>query len=120
MPTKLAYKDIPLRIIEPELVHILLRIIAIPEYDLNNKPTDNIVGYFYEVANIDSFEKYKIKILEKKPLMTPEELQERRDKGEKIYVEFENAIIKAYWNKNTHSYEDTYAADGVSLVTDKN
>lgn len=120
MSTRLAYKDIPLAVIEPELVFVLLRIKEVPEYDLNSKPTGNTVGYSYEVVNSDSFEKCKIKILGKKPLMPPEELQERREKGEKIYVEFENATIKAYWNKSTHSYEDTYAADGILLVTDEN
>ncbi|WP_346691984.1 hypothetical protein [Coprobacter fastidiosus] len=120
MSTRLAYKDIPLAVIEPELVFVLLRIKEVQEYDPNSKPTGNIVGYSYEVVNSDSFEKCKIKILGKKPLMAPEELQERREKGEKIYVEFENATIKAYWNKNSHSYEDTYAADGILLVTAEN
>lgn len=116
--TKLAYKELPLRLIEPELVFILLGMKAIPEYDQNNRPTDNIIGYSYEVVNTDSFEKYTIKILGKKPLMSPEELQERRDQGEKIAVEFENATIKMYWNKQLNSYADTFSADSISIVTD--
>lgn len=116
--SKLPYKNIPLRYIEPELVFILLQISVIPEYDLNNKPTDNIVGYSYEVVNTDSFEKYKIKVLGKKPLMSPEELQKKRDQGEKIAVEFENATVKMYWNRQMNSYADTFSADGISLVTD--
>lgn len=116
--TILAYKVIPLLIIENELVFILLSIKPIPEYDLNNQPTDKIIGYSYEVVNTESFERYRIKVLGKKPLMTPDELQERRDRGEKIAVEFENATIKMYWNKTTKSYEDTLSADGISIVTD--
>lgn len=116
--SRLAYQEIPMRFIEPELIYMLLRINEIPEYDLNNKPTDNIVGYSYEVVNTDSFEKYKIKVLGKKPLMSPEELQKRRDQGEKIAVEFENATVKMYWNKQMNSYADTFSADGISLVTD--
>lgn len=115
--TKLAYKNIPLIVIESERVFILLMSKAIPEYDLNNQPTDKIIGYFYEVVNTESFERYRIKVLGKKPLMTPEELQERRDRGEKIAVEFENATIKMYWNRNTKSYEDTLSADGISIVS---
>ena len=116
--TKLAYREIPLRLIEPELVFILLRMKVIPEYDQNNRPTDNIIGYSYEVVNTDSFEKYNVKVLGQKPLMSPEELQERRDQGEKIAVEFENATIKMYWNKQLNSYADTFSADSISLVTD--
>lgn len=116
--TKLAYKDVPLIFIEPELVFILLGMKVIPEYDQNNRPTDNIIGYSYEVVNTDSFEKYNVKVLGQKPLMSPEELQERRDQGEKIAVEFENATIKMYWNKQLNSYADTFSADSISLVTD--
>lgn len=116
--TKLAYKDVPLIFIEPELVFILLGMKVISEYDQNNRPTDNIIGYSYEVVNTDSFEKYNVKVLGQKPLMSPEELQERRDQGEKIAVEFENATIKMYWNKQLNSYADTFSADSISLVTD--
>ena len=117
MSTKLAYKNIPLYIIEPEQLFALLQIKAVPAYDENHKPTSNIVGYSYTVANTDSFEKYNIKVLGGKPLMSPEELRERREKGERFIVEFDNATVKMYWDREAKTYADSYSADGISFVS---
>lgn len=118
MGTKLAYKDIPLEVVEQEQVYILLDVKPVQEYDTNGKPTDKVVGFFYEVVNAESFEKYRIKILDDNPLMSSEALLERRKCGDKIFVEFENASIKMYWNRSTSSYEDSFSADGISFVGD--
>ena len=50
------------------------------------------------------------------PLLTPERLEELQEAGERIFVEFENAVVKPYFNERTHSIEDSIKADAVTLV----
>ena len=43
-------------------------------------------------------------------------LEELQEAGERIFVEFENAVVKPYFNERTHSIEDSIKADAVTLV----
>ncbi len=114
--TKLINRDIPIEVIEGERVYILLYVMAIFLYDSNNKPTDTITGYKYTVVNTESFERYQIKVEGTKPLISAELLAEKRERGEKIYVEFENATVKMYWNSKMNSYADSFKADAINFV----
>ena len=48
--------------------------------------------------------------------LSDEELQERREDGQKILVEFVNGTVMPYWNPNTKSVEDSFSADGIQLL----
>lgn len=114
--SKLLQKNIAIEVIEPERVFVLLLVTPVYAYGPDGKPTDTIVGYKYTVVNIDSFEKYEIKVEGTKPLISAELLAEKRENGEKLYVEFENATIRMYWNSRLNAYADSFKADGIHFV----
>lgn len=116
LKSMLLNKEIPLYIIDHEMVFILLGLKVIKEYDTDGKPTENITGFRYTVVNTDSFEKYEIKVEGTKPLISAELLAEKRENGEKVYVEFENATLKMYWNSRLNAYADSFKADGIHFV----
>lgn len=81
--------------------------------------TDEIQGYKYLVTNTDSFEQIEVFVPGDKPLIPPEQLSELQESGERVFVEFENAIVKPYYSERTHSIEDSIKADAVHLVETK-
>lgn len=114
--TKLKGKEIPMNVLEKEAVYVLLDVSPVYEYDLENKRTDRILGWNYSVANTDSFEKYRIKVLGSKPIVTASVLKTKIDNGIKTFVEFENAVVKLYWSNSKKSLEDSFKADNISVV----
>lgn len=108
--------EIPIEVIETERVFVLLDISPVYEYDSENKRTDKVLGWAYTVANIESFEKYKIKVTGVKPLISHEALVAKRENGIKTFVEFDNAVVKMYWSTAKKSFEDSFKADGISFV----
>ena len=60
------------------------------------------------VSNTDAFEKIREYLDQNKPLLT--ETEELQEAGERIFVEFENAIVKPYYSERTHSIEDSIKA----------
>lgn len=114
--TILSNREIPMEVIETERVFVLLDVSPVYEYDSENKRTDKIFGWAYTVANIESFEKYKIKVIGVKPLISHDALVAKREKGVKTLVEFDNAVIKMYWSTAKKSFEDSFKADGISFV----
>jgi hypothetical protein len=85
----------------------------------NGTKTEEVQGHKYLVTNTDSFEQIEIFVPGNKPLLTPEKLEELQEAGERIFVEFENAIVKPYYSERTHSIEDSIKADAVHLVETK-
>ena len=85
----------------------------------NGAKTDEVQGYKYLVTNTGSFEQIEVFVPGNKPLLTPEKLEELQEAGERIFVEFENAIVKPYYSERTHSIEDSIKADAVHLVETK-
>lgn len=114
--TKLSNKEIPIEVLETERVYVLLDIAPVYEYDSENKKTDKVLGWAYTVANTDSFEKYRIKVAGTKPIISRDALIAKRENGIKTFVEFDNATVKMYWSASTKTYEDSFKADGISLV----
>lgn len=102
--------------IETERVFLLRGIMPYFVYGDDGKPTDQIAGYVYECVNSDSLRWYKIKVAQQKPLMSPVELSQKLEAGEKICIEFLNAEIKAYWNSFSKCYMDTFRAEDVTLI----
>lgn len=119
MSSVLRNKIIPLSVVEPEVVYILLDVAPVFGYDSNGVKTDVITGYQYVVVNSGSFNQYKVRVLNNSPLMTREQLVAIREKGGKIYVEFENSTVRMYWNSRGNDYSDSFKADGIQQVDEE-
>lgn len=118
--TLLRNKSIPMKCIFKEDVFLLLQIAPLYEFE-NEKRTDKVIGYTYECVDILDFEKVKIKIKgQDAPLMENEKLQELRENGEKIAVEFIGGVDLIYWSPKTKSLEDSFSAEDVRLVETEN
>ena len=85
----------------------------------NGTKTDEIQGYKYLATNTDTFEQIEVFVSGDKPLIPPEQLSELQESGERIFVEFENAVVKPYYSERTKSIEDSIKADAVHLVETK-
>lgn len=108
---------IALLAIMSEEVFALLNVNVRYMYDSENNRTNQISGYVYTVANTDTFERINVFVEQKKPLISNEELQKQRENGEKIFVEFDNAVIKPYFSTRTKTMEDSISAQAIQLVT---
>lgn len=115
MASRLLNKLLSLTVIESEVIFVLVEVKYDYEYDNNSKPTGKVANMSYIAVNIDSFEKYRIKVPHTKPLIDNAELQKKRDCGEKVFVEFKNPTIRMY-RKPDGTYEDSFKADDVSFV----
>lgn len=82
----------------------------------NGTKTDEIQGYKYRASNVHTFDQVEVFVAGSKPLLTPERLEELQEAGERIFVEFDNAVVKPYYSERTHSIEDSIKADAVTLV----
>lgn len=114
--SKLINTDISMEVVEPDPIYVAIDVTPVRAYGPDNKPTETIIGHKYTVVNTASFEKYAIKVLGTKPLISAELLMEKREKGEKVYVEFENATVKMYWNSRLNTYADSFRADAIRFV----
>ena len=119
MSSVLRNKIIPLSVVEPEVVYILLDVAPVFGYDSNGVKTDVITGYQYVVVNTNSFNQYKVRVLNNSPLMTREQLVAIREKGGKIYVEFEKLTVRMYWNSYSNDYADSFKAEGIQQVDEE-
>ena len=118
--TFLRNKSIPPNAFMQELLFLLLGISAWYEYGEDGKRTDKILGYVYECVDTMNFDRFRIKIKgQTVPLMSNEDLQELREKGEKVAVEFTEPMVTLYWSSTTKSLEDSFSAKDVSLVTEE-
>lgn len=118
MATRLLKQPVPFHVIFKDEAFILIDIRELFEYE-DNKKTDRLAGYKYEVVDTVSFDKITVKIKDQKnPLMPPERLAALRDNGERVIVEFINGFDRLY-NRNFNgkwSVEDSFSADDVRLV----
>ncbi|MBB5264165.1 hypothetical protein HNP82_001270 [Catenibacillus scindens] len=94
---------------------ILQKISEKKEYK-DGKYTDKVVGYKYDCVETMNFDHLSVYVEGDIPLMTNERLQELRLRGEKVWVEFEQPLIMAYYNGQTDSIVDTIKAKGIHLV----
>ncbi|WP_378961713.1 hypothetical protein [Mediterraneibacter gnavus] len=108
-----ALKDL---IAEPVFYCNSLRVVV--RYE-NGTKTDEIQGFKYLATNTDTFEQIEVFVPGDKPLIPPEQLSELQESGERIFVEFENAVVKPYYSERTKSIEDSIKADSVHLVQTK-
>lgn len=115
--TKLINRGIPFNMIYKDGVFILIDIAPNYEY-VDGKRTNKLVGYKYTVVDTVDFDKITVKVKQDAPLLSSEELAELRGSGEKIAVEFVNAIDKPYIRRDggSVSVEDSFSADDILLV----
>lgn len=99
-----------------DIVMMLIGIRPVPIYK-DGERTDEIGAYIYDCVDLFSFNRIAIKIEEKKPLLAPEELMERREAGEKIFVEIIGGTVTAYYNERLNSIEDSFKAQALKIVT---
>ncbi len=85
----------------------------------NGTKTEEVQGHKYLVTNTNTFEQIEVFVAGSTPLLTPERLEELQESGERVFVEFENAVVKPYYSERTHSIEDSIKADAVHLVETK-
>ena len=85
----------------------------------NGTKTEEVQGHKYLVTNTDTFEQIEVFVAGSTPLLTPERLEELQESGERVFVEFENAVVKPYYSERTHSIEDSIKADALHLVETK-
>ena len=107
----------------------LLSVIPYPVYYLNSvsvrfrymngQKTDQVAGYVYTVTNTETFDQIHVLVEQDKPLITPETLMELQQEGKKVFVEFDNAVVKPYYSERTKAIEDSIKADSIRRVADK-
>lgn len=95
---------------------MLVNVRAVPVYEEGTR-TDRIESHFYDCVDLFSFDRIAIKVEETKPLIDPEELLERREAGEKIFVEVIGGTVTAYYNERLNSIEDSFKARELRIVT---
>lgn len=95
---------------------MLVNVRPVPVYEEGTR-TDRIESHFYDCVDLFSFERIAIKVEETKPLIAPEELLERREAGEKFYVEIIEGTVTAYYAERTNSIEDSFKAKAMNFVT---
>ena len=93
---------------------MLVSVRAIPE----GVRTDKTEGYFYDCVDLFSFERIAIKVENIKPLIDPDELLERREAGEKVFVKIIGGTITAYYSERSNSIEDSFKAKSIELATE--
>ena len=116
MSSLVVKRDFELEYFIPERIFALRSVTPRYKYE-DNKKTDEITGYVYEGVNTSSFDTVKTLVEGgKKPVISNDELQNLREAGSNVYVEFKNARLRPYYSTVTNQIEDSIKADGVSLV----
>ena len=75
-----------------------------------------VIGYKYLIVETYQYTRFQIKVTQRTPLMTADELERRRDNGENVFVSFKNATVKPYYSSRTKQLEDSIAADEIILA----
>lgn len=114
--TKILNKLIPLNIIFLDIIFLILSIKDTNGYDKDGNPTGEIVGKTITCVDLVNFEQIKVKIPKTNLEITNEELLEARENGKRIFIEFDNAFVKPYWNSKSRSVEDSFIADDFHIV----
>ena len=115
-------KKIPLLAGYRDPAFILFSITPYYKYSDGTK-TDEIAGTAYDVCDTYCFDKFRVKIPNQKvPLLDNDDLQTRRENGERFFVAFENLIDVPYerndykGNVKVTTWEDACTATSVKLV----
>lgn len=110
-------RRVPLSTYFQDMIFILLVIGENREF-IDGRWGDRITGYTYDCVDTHDFRHLRVKIEgQETPLMTNDELQELRESGKQVGIEFVNATVMPYFNNKSQSLEDSFRADDVRLVS---
>ena len=112
----LLNKSVPLQYACQDVVFILLAIKITMGFDKEGKPTGEGVGYTIVLVDTINFNQIKVKIPKVELAITPEELQEARENGQRVFVELEEAFIKPYFNSTYNTIQDSITAKNFHIV----
>lgn len=84
----------------------------------DGKRLNEILGQLYTVVNTETYETISVFVEQSTPLISQQELEELKNSGQKVFVQFDNAVVKPYYSERTHSIEDSIKADSVSFCKD--
>ena len=89
-----------------------------PRYNYDNGvKTDVVEGYNYDVINLGSYDTMRVFIEgANAPLIENDKLQNMRESGKQLFVEFDNARIRVYYNSKTRQLADSIKADAIRVV----
>lgn len=99
-----------------DIVMMLIGIRPVPIYK-DGERTDEVGSYIYDCVDLFSFDRISIKVEGSNPLIDPEDLLERREAGEKIFVEVIGGTVTAYYSERLNSIEDSFKARELRIVT---
>lgn len=84
----------------------------------DGKRTDEVAGYVYTVTNTESFDQINVLVEGTTPLMPIEKFNALRAENEKVFVRFENAVVRPYYSETMKSIQDSIKATGIEQVFD--
>lgn len=116
--TLLRNRRIPLEIIFLIRQFILLKIDETKEFGDDGKPTGRIIGYSLTCVELTNYERIVVKVSTLKLPITNDELQEIRNNGGKVLIEFDNATIMPYISERNNALMDSIKADDFRVVPD--
>lgn len=116
--TFLRNRRIPLEIIFLIRQFILLKIDETKEFGDDGKPTGRIIGYSLTCVELTNYERIVVKVSTLKLPITNDELQEIRNNGGKVLIEFDNATIMPYISERNNALMDSIKADDFRVVPD--
>ena len=117
MKSLITQKGVLLVCLIAELTYFLNEITVRYVYK-DGKRTAEIVGHVYTVTNTDTFDQINILVEGTTPLMTIEDFHSLRAEGEKVFVRFDNAVLRPYYNENLKSIQDSIKAHAIEQVVD--
>lgn len=97
---------------------ILLKIDETKEFGDDGKPTGRIIGYSLTCVELTNYERIVVKVSTLKLPITNDELQEIRNNGGKVLIEFDNATIMPYISERNNALMDSIKADDFRVVPD--
>lgn len=82
-----------------------------------NRSSDELEGYRYDVTDLTSLKAFTVFVPQTKPIVSNEDVLRSNEAGERIFVEFTNAVVTPYVTKN-NSLGESVKAEAVRLVKD--
>ena len=82
----------------------------------DEKRTDELEGYVYKVTDLTSLKAISVFVPHTKPIISSDEVDRTNASGERIFVDFDDAVITPYVAKRSGTIEDSIKATNVRLV----
>lgn len=83
----------------------------------DEKRSDELEGYVYRVTDVVSLKPISVFGPHTKPIISSDEVDRTNASGERIFMEFDDAVFTPYVAKRTGIIEDSIKATNVRLVT---